>query len=88
MIGTAIGLTATFGYFYVTDTRASVHRWLVVPVFRWLYPDPEDAHIAGNKALKGLYKLGWHPRERSTPDDDGLLKVEVSLSTLFAGANE
>lgn len=80
MIGTALGVTATFGYFYVTDTRASIHRWLAVPVFMWLHPDPEDAHVAGNKALKGLYMFGWHPRERSSSDSDGLLEIEVSPS--------
>ena len=75
----AISSTAIFvlaaGYCYVTDTRASVHRWMVVPVMRWLYPDAEAAHYAGTQALKGLWNLGLHPRERGGLDDG--ISVEV-----------
>lgn len=51
-------------YYYVTDTRASIHRWIVPPLLRVIYPDAEDAHHAGTKALKNLYTLNLHPRER------------------------
>ncbi|KAI1006019.1 hypothetical protein K3495_g2204 [Podosphaera aphanis] len=54
-----------FGYFYFTDTRATVHQWLVVPMISWLYPDAEDAHHAGTNILKTLYSFGLHPRERT-----------------------
>ena len=75
--GTSIALFLVFGYYYVTDTRAGIHQWLVVPSLRWIYADAEDAHEAGTRALKGLYELGVHPRERGNPDKDGILKVEV-----------
>jgi dihydroorotate dehydrogenase len=54
------------GYLYVTDTRASVHRWLVPRVLRVVFPDAEDAHHAGTSALKLLYSANLHPRERDT----------------------
>lgn len=65
------------GYFYTTDTRASIHKYVVVPLVRWLYPDAEDAHHAGVVALKKLYRLGLHPRERDSPDQDGTLATQV-----------
>lgn len=80
LLGTSIGLLFAFGYYYVTDTRASVHQWLVVPSLRWIYEDAEEAHEAGTKALKTLYELGLHPRERGNLDCAGNLGVEVSTS--------
>jgi dihydroorotate dehydrogenase len=77
LFGTSIVLTLGFGYLYVTDTRASVHEWLVVPALRRIYPDGEEAHHAGTAALKGLHKFGLHPRERGNPDAKGDLKVEI-----------
>lgn len=67
------------GYLYFTDTRASAHKYVVVPLVRWLYPDAEDAHHAGVAALHQLYKYGLHPRERSSPDLDGKLATEVNF---------
>ncbi|KAI9774687.1 MAG: Dihydroorotate dehydrogenase (quinone), mitochondrial [Geoglossum simile] len=64
------------GWYYVTDTRAGVHRWLVVPALRWWYRDAEEAHEAGTKALRALWELGLHPREREDVDG-GVLEVEV-----------
>ena len=78
LLGTAIAASLVFGYLYVTDTRAGVHRWIVVPALRWIYDDAEDAHEAGTKALKTLYIFGLHPRERSRPDIDKGLEVEVN----------
>ena len=75
--GTSFALTLGIGYFYLTDTRASVHRWIVVPTLRILYSDAEDAHHAGNKALKTLWHWGLYPRERGNPDKAGDLAVEV-----------
>ncbi|KAE8441030.1 hypothetical protein EG329_006094 [Mollisiaceae sp. DMI_Dod_QoI] len=60
----------SFGYLYITDTRASVHQWLVVPAIRWFYPDAEEAHHVGTQALKGLYSFGLHPRERAGSSKD------------------
>lgn len=71
-------LGLTFGYLYATDTRSSVHQYAIVPLVRLLYPDAEDAHHAGVKALKVLYRLGLNPRERGNEDQErGDLKVEV-----------
>ena len=61
----------------MTDTRAGIHQWVVVPSLRWIYDDAEEAHEAGTKALKALHKFGIHPRERGKPDDAGDLQVEV-----------
>ncbi|OAA66535.1 dihydroorotate reductase [Niveomyces insectorum RCEF 264] len=78
---TSVGLTLFAGYLYVTDTRASVHRWLVPPLIRALFPDAEDAHHYGTQSLKILYCLGLHPRDRTNGGDD--LAVSV-----FPHANE
>ncbi len=77
VLGTSIALILTFGYYYVTDTRAGVHQWIVVPSLRWFYDEAEDAHEAGTRALKLLHSFGIHPRERGSPDEAGDLKVEV-----------
>ena len=76
-LGTVISASLVLGYFYVTDTRAGIHQWAVVPLLRWMYDDAEEAHEAGTRALKGLYEFGIHPRERGKPDDAGDLQVEV-----------
>lgn len=76
-LGSSLVLLLSFTYLYVTDTRASIHKWLIVPTVRMLYPDAEDAHHAGNNALKALYAFGLHPRERGDPDSKGDLQVEV-----------
>ena len=52
--GTGAILFFTFGYLYVTDTRASFHQWLVVPSLRLLHSDPEEAHHAGIRYIKAL----------------------------------
>jgi dihydroorotate dehydrogenase len=75
--GTALILGGGLLYLYVTDTRASIHRWLVVPALRALYGDAEEAHHAGNSALKFLWQFGLYPRERGNPDKVGDLQVEV-----------
>jgi dihydroorotate dehydrogenase len=75
--GTALTFVLSFGYLYLTDTRASIHEWLAVPALRQLYPDGEDAHHAGTAIVKALYSFGLHPRERGTPDAAGDLEVEV-----------
>lgn len=63
-------------YVYVTDTRASAHRYIVIPALRWIYRDPEEAHHAGNQMLKTLYDFRLHPRERGESDHKDL-EVEV-----------
>ena len=75
------GTTIVFGlgivYFYITDTRASAHRYVVIPVLRYIYGDPEDAHHAGNHVLKALWDFNLHPRERGDPDQYKDLEIEV-----------
>jgi dihydroorotate dehydrogenase len=80
--GTALTLGFTFGWLYVTDTRSSVHEWLVVPALRVIYPDGEDAHHAGTSMLKALYSFGLHPRERGDVDAAGDLQVEIFGQTI------
>lgn len=77
LYGTSLALVLLVGYIYGTDTRASIHRYAVVPLLRLLYPDAEDAHHSGVDNLKVLYRLGLHPRERGDPDRDGALATEV-----------
>ena len=76
--GTGLIFVLSFGYFYITDTRASVHQWLVVPTLRLLHTDPEEAHHAGIRYTKALFDFNLHPRERSKKDEEtGDLTVEV-----------
>lgn len=81
LYGTSLALVLLVGYIYGTDTRASIHRYGVVPLLRLIYPDAEEAHHAGVENLKSLYKFGLHPRERGNPDGDGALATEVCLTT-------
>ncbi|KAI0478417.1 FMN-linked oxidoreductase [Xylariaceae sp. FL0804] len=57
-------------YVYMTDTRAFVHRYVVPPLLRALHPDAEEAHNAAVAAMRQLYDLGLHPRERGVDDPD------------------
>ena len=77
VIASAICLGTGLGYLYITDTRASVHRWLVPPLVRTIWPDAEDAHKGGVGILKELHRFGLHPRERGRPDDAKDLETEV-----------
>lgn len=80
LYGTSLAVVLLVGYIYGTDTRASIHRYGVVPLMRLLYPDAEEAHHVGVDNLKKLYEFGLHPRERGDPDRDGALATEVCLS--------
>ena len=79
LYGTSLVLFLGLGWYYVTDTRAGVHRWFVVPALRWWYRDAEEAHEAGTKALRALWELGLHPREREDVNG-GVLEIEVSCA--------
>ena len=81
-IASAICLGAGLGYLYISDTRASVHRWLVPPLVRTIWPDAEDAHKGGVVILRELHRFGLHPRERGRPDDAKDLETEVFGYTL------
>ena len=75
--GTTLILGLGIVYVYATDTRASIHKWVVIPLLRTAYPDAEDAHHIGNQTLKALWDLGMHPRERGDPDATQDLAIEV-----------
>lgn len=81
-IGTSLALVLLAGVVYVTDTRASFHRYVSVPLVRILYPDAEDAHHLAVDGLKTLYKFGLNPRERGDQDGDCLLVTEVNTHVL------
>ncbi|KAG7287245.1 hypothetical protein NEMBOFW57_006752 [Staphylotrichum longicolle] len=80
-------LTATAGIslYYATDTRASFHQWLVPRLIRTFFPDAEDAHHIGTVALKALYPLGLHPRERPTPGSESTNPAENPLAVTVFG---
>ncbi|KAJ4989900.1 dihydroorotate reductase [Stagonosporopsis vannaccii] len=80
--GTLAAVGLSFGYLYATDTRSSIHEWLVVPALRQIYPDGEDAHHAGTRMLVALHSFGLNPRERGDDDTKGDLAVEVFGHTL------
>lgn len=85
LIGTSFAASLAAIYLYTTDTRASIHQWLIPPLLRLLYPDAEDAHHVGIKALQTLYNLNLHPRERSSPsptDPNNPLRITVFGQTL------
>jgi dihydroorotate dehydrogenase len=86
LYGTSLVIFLGLGWYYVTDTRASIHRWLVVPALRWWYRDAEEAHEAGTKALRVLWEMGLHPREREDVDG-GVLEVEVSCAVSTQAAS-
>ena len=76
--GTGLVLLLSFGYLYVTDTRASIHQFLVTPLVRIIHSDAEEAHHAGVRYIKALHDFGLAPRERGNADKAlGDLKVEV-----------
>ncbi|KIW03258.1 dihydroorotate dehydrogenase (fumarate) [Verruconis gallopava] len=79
LYGTGTLLAVSLGYFYLTDTRASVHQYLVPPLIRKLFPDAEDAHHFGTAALKELYTLGLHPRERGSNSESNSNKLAVEV---------
>ena len=81
-LGTTFILGGGLIYYYITDTRASAHRWMVVPAMRLMYDDAEDAHGAGNRALGMLWHFGLYPRERKDHDALKDLEVEVFGTTL------
>lgn len=75
VFGTTLILGLSLTYFYVTDTRSGIHRYLSVPVLRYLYQDAEEAHEVGTHVLGALHRFGVHPRERGPEGGD--LRVEV-----------
>jgi dihydroorotate dehydrogenase len=60
-----------------------MHAWLVPPLLRLLYPDAEDAHHAGTAALKTLYTLNLHPRDRTPSSTTGPSGQNPLATTVF-----
>lgn len=83
LLGTALAASGAALYLYATDTRASAHQWLVPPLLRLLYPDAEDAHHAGTKALQTLYTLNLHPRERDASSSSPSSASNPLRTTVF-----
>ncbi|RYP32729.1 hypothetical protein DL767_005063 [Monosporascus sp. MG133] len=65
LFATSLAASGYLIYFYATDTRAFVHRYVVPPLLRTVFPDAEDAHNAAVSSMKGLYEVNLHPRERA-----------------------
>ncbi|PNY23533.1 Dihydroorotate dehydrogenase (Quinone), mitochondrial [Tolypocladium capitatum] len=80
LYGSALAASLYVAYLYLTDTRAFVHRWVVPPVLRLVFPDAEDAHHAGTSMMSLLYRLNLHPRER----DGSLGTPELSAAVFDA----
>ena len=79
LYGGALAASLYVTYLYATDTRASFHRWIVPRLIRTVFPDAEDAHHAGTRALEALHALNLHPRERDTALVAGAPELRVSL---------
>lgn len=82
IVGSSFLTLTGLGYVYFTDTRASIHQYVVPAVQQWLYPDAEASHHAAIVFLKELWIAGLNPRERGASDSDGRLSVEVFGHTL------
>lgn len=83
LYATALAATGYIGYLYVTDTRASIHKHVIPPLLRTLFPDAEDAHHIGSKILQFLYQANLHPRERQPRNGpESKLATEVFGSAL------
>jgi dihydroorotate dehydrogenase len=77
VLGTALVFGAFTFYYAATDTRFSLHQYIVPLLLRVLYPDGEAAHTAGTTSMALLHKLGLGIRERGDVDVKGDLAVEV-----------
>lgn len=78
LITATVGAGGYIAYIYGTDTRASLHQWLVPPLLRTVYPDAEQGHNVAVQAMKALYPLNLHPRER--PSTSKALDANLTLS--------
>lgn len=79
LYSTVLGASGVAFYLYATDTRASAHAVIVPPLLRLLYPDAEDAHHAGTAALKTLYTLGLHPRDRTSSSASAANPISITV---------
>ncbi|ODA77902.1 hypothetical protein RJ55_06505 [Drechmeria coniospora] len=77
LYGSAMAASLYVAYLYATDTRSSVHRWIVPRVLRAAFPDAEDAHHAGTSWMKFLHQFNLHIRERDPSLDCSELSASV-----------
>ncbi|KAF9434912.1 Dihydroorotate dehydrogenase (quinone), mitochondrial [Entomortierella beljakovae] len=70
ILGTGIIVGGVVGISYALDSRASIHKYVTMPLFHWAL-DPETAHLYAIKALK----MGLSPRD--TQHDDPSLEVKL-----------
>ncbi|RYP49504.1 hypothetical protein DL768_004807 [Monosporascus sp. mg162] len=80
LLATSLAASGCLICFYATDTRAFVHRYVVPPLLRAIFPDAEDAHNAAVSSMKGLYEVNLHPRERAggfSPSEGPDISVSV-----------
>jgi dihydroorotate dehydrogenase len=77
-----LGLGSSISWYYMTDTRSGIHRWLVPRAQRLLYPDAETAHNYSVREMKSTYSSGLYPRERNSDKLDAALEVKVWEHTL------
>ncbi|KAH8173509.1 dihydroorotate dehydrogenase domain-containing protein [Sarocladium implicatum] len=80
--GSALAATVYVAYLYATDTRAFIHKAIVPPALRLIFPDAEEAHHSGTSMLKLLHSLNLHPRERGESLKDTGLATEVYGTTI------
>lgn len=77
-LGSTLLVLLASAYVYTTDVRAGLHRFVVPLAIRMAYyDDAEGAHHFGTSALRALYTLGLHPRERGPQDINDKLVIEV-----------
>ncbi|KAF9565641.1 Dihydroorotate dehydrogenase (quinone), mitochondrial [Mortierella alpina] len=70
VLGTGIVVGGLVGLSYGFDSRASIHKYVTVPLMHWTM-DPETAHKVGIKVLKA----GLSPWD--TQEDDAALEVKL-----------
>lgn len=66
LYGSLILILSGGGFYYATDTRASIHQYILPRLIRRLYPDAEDGHYSTIKLLSKLHALSIGPRERES----------------------
>ncbi|OTB13083.1 hypothetical protein K445DRAFT_320273 [Daldinia sp. EC12] len=76
---TSLAISGYVVYVYSTDTRAFIHRYVVPPLLRFLYPDAEQAHDTTVSLMKTLYSVGLHPRERFSSSISADPDITVSV---------
>lgn len=70
ILGTGIIVGGLVGISYAFDSRASIHKYVTLPLLHWTM-NPETAHLFAIKALK----MGLSPWD--TQEDDPSLQVKV-----------